>query len=121
MRAVLALAILLAGCIAAEPGKETENASARKACVELEGRTFQSGVQTVSFVADDAEYSTYTETTPEGAQSTGIAQCVSVSGTNVIYLDGSIDHIGARADLRNPESGSEMFLRWTDGHLLTSF
>lgn len=121
MRAVLAFA-LLAGCIAAEPGKETENASARKACTDLEGRAFHgAGAQVVSFVADDAEYSTYTETTADGAQSMGIAQCLTVNGTtSVIYLDGAIDHYSARVDVRNADTAPELFVRWTDGRLLTS-
>jgi hypothetical protein len=121
MRAVL-LFVLVAGCIAAEPGKDTGTTSQRKACTELEGRTFVGGVnhtQLVSFVAEDAEYSTYTETTAEGAQSTGIAQCITANATDIIYIDGAIDHYSARADVRNDDG--EMFLQWTDGRQLTSF
>jgi hypothetical protein len=123
MRAVLATLLLTTvGCIAAEPGqdKDTETAQ-RKACSDLEGLTFQGGLgnsQLVAFVADDAEYSTYTETAADGTQSIGLAQCISAGFTNVIYLDGTADHWSARADLTNTAGG--MVLQWTDGQTLVA-
>ncbi|GEM_PF-6946740 len=121
MRAVLAMFALVAGCIAAEPGKETPSASPRKACTELEGLTFSSpiGAQSVAFVTDDAEYSTYTETAPDGTQSMGLAQCITTSTTNIIYIDGATDHWSARADV--PSTGTDIYLQWTDGHSLTAY
>jgi hypothetical protein len=121
MRAVLATLVLLGGCLAAEPGKDTQNASQRKACSELEGLTFQGGVnnaQVVTFVADDAEYSTYTETAADGTQSIGLAQCITAGATNIIYIDGATDHWSARADVPNTAGG--MFLQWTDGQTLVA-
>jgi hypothetical protein len=125
MRAVAMLVLILAsgaGCIAAEPGKETQNASARKACSDLEGLTFQVGVpspQTVTFVADDAEYSTYSEVTDDGTQNVGLAQCIDAGPTNIIYLDGAIDHHSARADLRS--NTTQIYLQWSDGRWLVSY
>ncbi|MFN0250180.1 MAG: hypothetical protein ACKV2T_25070 [Kofleriaceae bacterium] len=127
MRSALALILpaLLggAGCIAAEPGrgKDTET-SPRKACTELEGLTFVGGPgngESVTFATDDAEYSTYTETAPDGTQSIGLAQCDSVGLTNLIFIDGATDRHGARADL--PNSASGMFLTWSDGQTLVAF
>lgn len=120
MRAVLAMSVLVAGCIAAEPGKETPSASPRKACTELEGLTFSSpvGPQSVAFVTDDVEYSTYTETAADGTQSMGLAQCITANNTNIIYIDGATDHWSARADV--PPAGTDIYLQWTDGHSLTA-
>ena len=125
MRSLLALIVLTSGCIAAEPGKgkDTETAQ-RKACTDLEGLTFQGGpvesgiAQSVAFVADDAEYSTYTETAVDGTQSIGLAQCISAGSTTVIYVDGVTDHWSARADIPNTAGG--MFLQWTDGATLVA-
>lgn len=128
MRAVLATLLLAAfgaGCIAAEPGKETENPSQRMACTELEGLTFRGGIDNarlVAFVADDAEYSTYTETSADGTQSMGLAQCIVEGNINVIYIDGATDHYSARAEVpssSSPATGG-VFLQWTDGQTLVS-
>lgn len=118
MRVVLVMPLLVA-CIASEPGTETPNATQRKACSELEGLTFQSGLaqgtRAVTFNADDAEYSTYTATA-DGAQAIGLAQCISVGATTIIYVDGATDHWSARADVSNTASG--IHLRWVDGATL---
>ncbi len=115
MRSLLALIVLTSGCIAAEPGSGKDMATTqRRACTELEGLTFQgaSNAQLVAFAADDAEYSTYTETQADGTQSMGLAQCINAGNTTVIYIDGITDHWSARADL--PTAGG-MYLQWTDG------
>jgi hypothetical protein len=124
MRSALALVLLAfgAGCIAAEPGKgkDTET-SPRKACTELEGLTFVGGPgngESVAFATDDAEYSTYTETAPDGTQSIGLAQCDTVGLINLIFIDGATDRHGARAETPNTAGG--MFLLWTDGQTLVA-
>lgn len=113
MRVVVPMLVLVAGCLAAEPGKD-ETVTHRTACTLLEGRTFQgSNGAVVAFVADDAEYSTWTEST---TQSMGIAQCLAVKGTTIVYLDGEIDHYSARVDIRD----GEHVLQWSDGSRLVS-
>lgn len=123
MRAVPALLVLLAGCIAAESGQgvTTENTQ-RKACADLEGLSFQGHIensQLVAFNPDDAEYSIYVETAADGTQSMGLAQCISTGQTTIIYLDGATDRYSARVDVR--PGTPQTYLRWADGSTLVSY
>jgi hypothetical protein len=123
MRVVPALLVLVAGCIAAEPGQGVMTESTqRKACTDLEGLSFQGHIensQLVAFNPDDAEYSIYVETAADGAQSMGLAQCISTGQTTIIYLDGAIDRYSARVDVR--PGAPQTYLRWTDGSTLVAY
>jgi hypothetical protein len=118
MRAVPLLSLcLFAGCIASEPGKGTSQRQIR-ACSELEGAAFANGsTQRITFSPDDADYSTYEQTTAESTQ-TGLVQCEVVGSTTLLYVDVVADRHNARVDYPNSAGGP--FLSWTDGATLVA-